>query len=417
MESDIIHRLTFSGDECKFEADDGPDSKELVKATFKLDVSKTPRWIDILIKKDGNPVEVNECEIHCIYSVDGDDLQISVREEEDVRPDAFETHADDRAGRLTFHFKREKLPPRELEPLKKEANARKEAPQKADGQKLRSAVPKKETSQSQKEKNQTVTYPVADVVSPIPGLDGHGFAGASSPNKKEDEPGTKEEWLINKITRMVSSTSWKGLGGTGTIDYDSRSMSLVVKNTARVQAQVEYLLETMRRVQDVQVATETRIISLNAGTFVKLQRLLPHMTKDRHVVLNELEMIGLLREAQDDRATTVMHAPKITSFPGQRVGICTKPIEETPKKLPNPTEIDLKFTAQVAVDLQHIDLDVKATIGKVEFTKMVRMLEGSTLAQFKRDGDNCLIFLITPRVILGIQETNPPAAKGDNEPE
>jgi len=238
-----------------------------------------------------------------------------------------------------------------------------------------------------------VAYSVADLVVPIDGLD------VDLNSKKEDRK-TKEDWLINKIIRTVSPSSWEVAGGTGTIRYFPHGMALVVNNTPRVQAQVQYLLETMRRVQDVQVAADTRIISLNAASFFKLQGLLPQLTKNGHAVLSEAEAFALLRKSQDDADTKVVQPPKITLFPGQRIRISMGPNED----LQGIKKTELKLSALVAANLQHLELEVNATVGKADFTKTLRLEDGATLAQFKRNGDGYLILLVTPRVILNLQE-------------
>jgi hypothetical protein len=48
----------------------------------------------------------------------------------------------------------------------------------------------------------------------------------------------------------------------------------------------------------------------------------------------------------------------------------------------------------------------------VDFSKAMRLEDGVTLAQFKRNGDGYLILLVTPRVILinMEQEVAPPEA-------
>ena len=184
-------------------------------------------------------------------------------------------------------------------------------------------------------------------------------------------------------------------------------MALVVNNTPRVQAQVKYLLETMQRVQEVQVAAETRIISLNAASFLKLQGLVPQLNPDGHVVLTDAETFALLRKAQDDADAKVVQTPKVTFFPGQRLGFSIYPSKESPG-------INVKFNGLVAANLQHVELEVKATVGEMEFTKAIRLEDGMTLAQFKRNGDGYLILLVTPRVILNMEpEVAPPEAEAD----
>jgi hypothetical protein len=275
---------------------------------------------------------------------------------------------------------------------------------KTDGEKAPEVVPpkpvrKKETLQTKNEKIHRVTYPVADLVVPIEGLD-------VAPNSNQKKPvKTKEDWLIKRIKRTVSPASWADSGGKGTIHYVPVDMALVVNNTPRVQAQVKYLLETMQRVQEVQVAAETRIISLNAASFHKLQGLVPQLNADGYVVLSDAETFALLGKARDDADTKVVQTPKIIFFPGQRLGASIGPCKEFPG-------INVKFNGLVAANLQHLELEVKATVGKVDFSKAMRLEEGVTLAQFKRDGDGYLILLVTPRVILinMEQEVAPPEA-------
>ena len=190
----------------------------------------------------------------------------------------------------------------------------------------------------------------------------------------------------------MSPSSWKDSSGTGTIEYFPLGKALVVNNTSRVQAQVKSLLETMRRVQAVQIVAETKIITVNAACFVKLQGFLPQLKNDSHAILTDAETRKLIRQAQDDAETGVMQTPKITFFPGQRFGFASDP------------GFDLKLNALVAANLQHLDLDVKATIGKLNFTKALRMEDGETLAQSKRSGGGYLIFLITPRVLIEVEE-------------
>jgi RNA polymerase sigma factor (sigma-70 family) len=252
-------------------------------------------------------------------------------------------------------------------------------------------------------------YAVADLVVPIPGLD--------VPGNENNDGKTKERWLIRKVTQNVSPASWNGSGGTGHIEYFPLSHTLVVNNTARVQAQVRYLLATMRRVQDVQVVAEARIVSLNAACFVKLRGLVPQLVPDDHAVLNDAEAFALLRKAQDDAATKVVLTPKITFFPGQRARVSLDP----GKDLPGIKKADVQLSAMVAANLQHLELDLKATIGKAEFAKRIWSEEGVTLAQVKRNGDDYLILLVKPRVILVPEEVEsrrvtPPTADKMQEP-
>jgi hypothetical protein len=228
-----------------------------------------------------------------------------------------------------------------------------------------------------------VVYQVADLVVPIPGLDG---------------PDTKEKWLVGKIVRSIAPETWEDRGGAGTVQYFPMSMSLVVVNSASVQAQVRNLLETMRRVQDVQVVTEMRVVSVAAAVFRKL----PHVREGGHALLSEAETAALLRKAQAAPETRVIQAPKCTLFPGQRISINLDLARD---------KIDARLSTQVAVNLQHLDLDLKATVGQLDFAHTGRLLDGSTLAQVQTDGDRRVILLVTSRIILACEQevVSPPA--------
>jgi hypothetical protein len=282
--------------------------------------------------------------------------------------------------------------------LDNEAASSDEASQKSDEANPRIPMPysgpKKEARQTEKGQARIVTYSVADLIVPIQGLDIPLNPGKAEPGK------TKEDWLISKITRTVSPASWEESGGTGTIQYFPLGMALVVNNTPRVQAQVMYLLETMRRVQEVQVVAETRLLSLEAAGFLKLQQLLPQLKKDRHVVLGELETFALIRKAQDEANTKLTQFPKLTFFPGQRVRLSVDSIDGAE----GDDNSEIRLSALVAGDLYHIDLDVKAIVAKVEFTKAVRLVDGTTLAEVRRNGDAYLVLLVTPRVVLNLAE-------------
>jgi hypothetical protein len=56
--------------------------------------------------------------------------------------------------------------------------------------------------------------------------------------------------LVRVVTASVRPASWKCAGGTGTVEFYSLSNSLVVQNAPAVVAEVETLLETLRKAQE-----------------------------------------------------------------------------------------------------------------------------------------------------------------------
>jgi type II secretory pathway component GspD/PulD (secretin) len=75
-----------------------------------------------------------------------------------------------------------------------------------------------------------------------------------------------QDLLIKLITDCVAPQSWADVGGAGSIQYMPIGLALVVNQTPDVQEQVADLLEALRRLQDLEVAVEVRMITL-AETF------------------------------------------------------------------------------------------------------------------------------------------------------
>ena len=77
---------------------------------------------------------------------------------------------------------------------------------------------------------------------------------------------TMQDTLIRLVENVCSPYTWAAVGGSGTIDYMPIGMALVINQTPDVQEQVAELLDALRRLQDLEVAVEVRILTL-AETF------------------------------------------------------------------------------------------------------------------------------------------------------
>lgn len=77
---------------------------------------------------------------------------------------------------------------------------------------------------------------------------------------------TMQDMLIKLVTNTIAPDSWTSVGGAGTIDYMPIGLALVVNQTPDVQEQVSDLLDALRKLQDLEVSVEVRIITL-AETF------------------------------------------------------------------------------------------------------------------------------------------------------
>lgn len=76
--------------------------------------------------------------------------------------------------------------------------------------------------------------------------------------------------LISLITNNISPETWNSQSGKGTIDYFPLGMTLIVNQTPDIQEQVADLLQQLRRLQDLEVAIEVRLISLSDNFFERM---------------------------------------------------------------------------------------------------------------------------------------------------
>ncbi len=89
----------------------------------------------------------------------------------------------------------------------------------------------------------------------------HGMSGVRS---------NYSEQLMKLIKGMVRSNSWEESGGAGKLAYYDIGGALVVNQTADVITEVNNLLDSLRRLQDLSVAVEVRIISLSEAFYERI---------------------------------------------------------------------------------------------------------------------------------------------------
>jgi type II secretory pathway component GspD/PulD (secretin) len=78
--------------------------------------------------------------------------------------------------------------------------------------------------------------------------------------------GTLERELIRLITNTIKPDSWMAQGGEGSIEYYPLGMQMVINQSPEVIEEVERLLESLRKLQDLEVSIEVKVVSL-AETF------------------------------------------------------------------------------------------------------------------------------------------------------
>lgn len=97
-------------------------------------------------------------------------------------------------------------------------------------------------------------------------ITGNPVASTRSPGQTN----TMEEMLIKLITNTIQPNTWAAVGGPGTIEYYPLGMALVINQTPDIQEQVNDLLNALRRLQDLEVSVEVRMISLEESFFERI---------------------------------------------------------------------------------------------------------------------------------------------------
>jgi type II secretory pathway component GspD/PulD (secretin) len=159
----------------------------------------------------------------------------------------------------------------------------------------------------------TKVFSVGDLVTPIPDIVPAAANGKGNGETKQlATVAEQSEKLIKFVTAMVRPTSWNTEGGSGTIEFFETGCTLVVNNTPDAIGEVEALLTALRRLQDVNIVSEMRVLSLPVGMRERLG-----IKLDGESFLTERELQKLLEAAQGNRDASVMQLPKITTFDGQ----------------------------------------------------------------------------------------------------
>jgi len=82
--------------------------------------------------------------------------------------------------------------------------------------------------------------------------------------------GTLEKELVRLITQTIRPDSWAAMGGEGSIEYFPLGLALVINQSPQVIEEVEQLLESLRRLQDLEVTVEIKMVSLSESFFERI---------------------------------------------------------------------------------------------------------------------------------------------------
>jgi len=178
-------------------------------------------------------------------------------------------------------------------------------------------------------------YNVADLVIPVPTpavirwSKGDNAPQATNSTDKATSCAPDFDKLISLIQSTIAPESWTAVGGSGAIEAFPTNLCLVIAQTMEVHQQITELLQQVRRLQDVQVALETRVLGVtddflqrtgvNCGPDVKdgPAQDTDEFAKHGYRLLTDEETGLLVRTAQDQARNGLLFAPKITVLSGQ----------------------------------------------------------------------------------------------------
>jgi len=232
-------------------------------------------------------------------------------------------------------------------------------------------------------------YPVADLI------DAHGCY-LVPPGKLFADARPQPPWearanvLMKLVVNVVAPTTWRHHHGLGTIDYFPLGMALVVWQTPEVHERIAEFLAGLRRMNDLEVVVETRLLSLSDAVFAQLCEQLCLQPKETDLdqtppdaaaptstrtLLNDLQIFQLFEMIQGDHRSQVMQAPKLTLFDGQTANLEIVDYQYfvtnaqvvqnggsvvfVPQNQAVPVGMQMQVKAVVAADLRSIRLDLK----------------------------------------------------------
>jgi hypothetical protein len=193
---------------------------------------------------------------------------------------------------------------------------------------------------------------------------------------------TLEKQLIGLLTNRIAPGSWNDKGGPGSVDYYPLGMALIVNQTPAVHKQVRHLLESLRKLQDVEVALEVRFVSVSEPVFERLGTdfnnkpdAKPATLPPGPTFLDDKQLRNFLEAVQGDQRSNVMQAPKLTVANGQSATLDISDVRYyvtgvdtvrkngqtmlVPKNEPKKTGLQMSVRPAVSADRRYVQLNLK----------------------------------------------------------
>ncbi|MBC8350518.1 MAG: hypothetical protein H8E66_00935 [Planctomycetes bacterium] len=243
------------------------------------------------------------------------------------------------------------------------------------------------------------TYSVADLVIPLPSAENGPREWRVS---KEVVPDFNA--LIDLIKTTIEPDTWAERRGSGLITPSPVTLSVIVSQSKSVHRRIENLLQQLRRLQDVQITLEAKLLQVPKSFFepgelpgFEINDFPVGVTSDhdelaKQVELSDIETFFLLQAIDNGDDAWAHRGPKVTVFNGQEAHVSMQPDGFTP--------LPMEFHAIVSQDRKSVRLSVAA--GKNGQLK-------STVPQKIKDGNSVLLR------VDGMKEQFFPGRDGEGE--
>jgi type II secretory pathway component GspD/PulD (secretin) len=81
---------------------------------------------------------------------------------------------------------------------------------------------------------------------------------------------TMEDLLMDLIKGTIQPHTWKDMGGPGTVQYYPLGMAMIINQTQEVQGEIVDLLAALRRLLDLEVSIEMRLVSVSESFYERI---------------------------------------------------------------------------------------------------------------------------------------------------
>lgn len=251
------------------------------------------------------------------------------------------------------------------------------------------------------------SYSIADLVVPM-----------GPQHAKGEQPKTNEQALMQLLSSTIEPNSWSEVGGDGSMKFVKESLSLVIRQSQPVHAEIRELLSQLRQLQAIQLVFETQLVALPKA-LVPQSIELDEEGQSTHILIESARK-QFIEKWQSDRRANIVMSPKVTLFQGQVAWIETGALKLL---LRGSASVDHR-AVQVGVGLngesfesvsrQHhqrlkegetLLLDVSEDLSEpARLLKQIGIATGdgearNLLKSLKKDADQRVLLLVTPHVI------------------